>query len=124
MIRRPPRSTRTDTLFPYTTLFRSAPARRLCDDPRQHRAGRRRADAPADRTSAIAARNTEPAGDAPRRRGRDRRVLGDRAGAAGPPDAARADPPEPAVDRKSVATGQSVSVTVFLGCRRIIKNKT
>src|SRR3546814_14978984 len=25
MIRRPPRSTRTDTLFPYTTLFRSAP---------------------------------------------------------------------------------------------------
>src|SRR3546814_19890414 len=26
MIRRPPRSTRTDTLFPYTTLFRSARA--------------------------------------------------------------------------------------------------
>src|SRR3546814_1117206 len=25
MIRRPPRSTRTDTLFPYTTLFRSCP---------------------------------------------------------------------------------------------------
>src|SRR3546814_1011624 len=25
MIRRPPRSTRTDPLFPYTTLFRSAP---------------------------------------------------------------------------------------------------
>src|SRR3546814_15546669 len=24
MIRRPPRSTRTDTLFPYTTLFRSS----------------------------------------------------------------------------------------------------
>src|SRR3546814_13896778 len=33
MIRRPPRSTRTDTLFPYTTLFRSKgwmPPRRLC----------------------------------------------------------------------------------------------
>src|SRR3546814_9402144 len=30
MIRRPPRSTRTDTLFPYTTLFRSRdPRRRL-----------------------------------------------------------------------------------------------
>src|SRR3546814_5834580 len=29
MIRRPPRSTRTDTLFPYTTLFRS----RLAVDP-------------------------------------------------------------------------------------------
>src|SRR3546814_4641212 len=26
MIRRPPRSTRTDPLFPYTTLFRSEPA--------------------------------------------------------------------------------------------------
>src|SRR3546814_10730525 len=35
MIRRPPRSTRTDTLFPYTTLFRSSMAgildhRQLC----------------------------------------------------------------------------------------------
>src|SRR3546814_18507454 len=28
MIRRPPRSTRTDTLFPYTTLFRSKTDRR------------------------------------------------------------------------------------------------
>src|SRR3546814_21145710 len=28
MIRRPPRSTRTDTLFPYTTLFRSGFLRR------------------------------------------------------------------------------------------------
>src|SRR3546814_7521627 len=27
MIRRPPRSTRTDTLFPYTTLFRSSAVR-------------------------------------------------------------------------------------------------
>src|SRR3546814_16360352 len=27
MTRRPPRSTRTDTLFPYTTLFRSQPER-------------------------------------------------------------------------------------------------
>src|SRR3546814_1441159 len=50
MIRRPPRSTRTDTLFPYTTLFRSHravgcagpdgghQARRSCADPhRRHR---------------------------------------------------------------------------------------
>src|SRR3546814_17248251 len=29
MIRRPPRSTRTDTLFPYTTLFRSASSKTL-----------------------------------------------------------------------------------------------
>src|SRR3546814_4345840 len=32
MIRRPPRSTRTDTLFPYTTLFRSVAARDVGDD--------------------------------------------------------------------------------------------
>src|SRR3546814_5470773 len=37
MIRRPPRSTRTDTLFPYTTLFRSA-GRRW----RAHQKGARR----------------------------------------------------------------------------------
>src|SRR3546814_10660589 len=41
MIRRPPRSTRTDTLFPYTTLFRSRrlapfrPSRRLGAAPRR-----------------------------------------------------------------------------------------
>src|SRR3546814_737663 len=42
MIRRPPRSTRTDTLFPYTTLFRSGhrtgqlyiPSRSHCTDSR------------------------------------------------------------------------------------------
>src|SRR3546814_17529139 len=34
MIRRPPRSTRTDTLFPYTTLFRSLV--RALDQVRQH----------------------------------------------------------------------------------------
>src|SRR3546814_17803176 len=33
MIRRPPRSTRTDTLFPYTTLFRSRPACRHRHEP-------------------------------------------------------------------------------------------
>src|SRR3546814_1758863 len=32
MVRRPPRSTRTDTLFPYTTLFRSI-ARRVDELP-------------------------------------------------------------------------------------------
>src|SRR3546814_2306277 len=30
MIRRPPRSTRTDTLFPYTTLFRSSSSKNCC----------------------------------------------------------------------------------------------
>src|SRR3546814_6640761 len=33
MIRRPPRSTRTDTLFPYTTLFRSPEAERKSSSP-------------------------------------------------------------------------------------------
>src|SRR3546814_15528522 len=33
MKRRPPRSTRTDTLFPYTTLFRSAHDYRYFPDP-------------------------------------------------------------------------------------------
>src|SRR3546814_3190474 len=39
MIRRPPRSTRTDTLFPYTTLFRSgrlARGLRRPPHPRRH----------------------------------------------------------------------------------------
>src|SRR3546814_16023019 len=43
MIRRPPRSTRTDTLFPYTTLFRSvglatrkAPGRAAILNDEQH----------------------------------------------------------------------------------------
>src|SRR3546814_2344897 len=45
MIRRPPSSTRTDTLFPYTTLFRSvrdrvALADRRLDRRHRHRAGR------------------------------------------------------------------------------------
>src|SRR3546814_14204388 len=33
MIRRPPRSTRTDTLFPYTTLFRSRRSARWARSP-------------------------------------------------------------------------------------------
>src|SRR3546814_3811091 len=45
MIRRPPRSTRTDTLFPYTTLFRST-YRRLCAEGRLvHAVGDARSDA-------------------------------------------------------------------------------
>src|SRR3546814_7097657 len=52
MIRRPPRSTRTDTLFPYTTLFRSRPdqsgvkaltARHVAQEYARCRGGQRRA---------------------------------------------------------------------------------
>src|SRR3546814_1393350 len=37
MIRRPPRSTRTDTLFPYTTLFRSLPVHKAREGGRIER---------------------------------------------------------------------------------------
>src|SRR3546814_8357661 len=48
MIRRPPRSTRTDTLFPYTTLFRSPVTR--------HPSGRLRPWATSRPTRAAASR--------------------------------------------------------------------
>src|SRR3546814_11644630 len=50
MIRRPPRSTRTDTLFPYTTLFRSRRGDRRRDEGNA-RAG---ADADTDRDGDLA----------------------------------------------------------------------
>src|SRR3546814_19446466 len=63
MIRRPPRSTRTDTLFPYTTLFRSRA-------PGAH-AERHGADA-----ARPGARGADPSGAAPDRAGgRERRRL-------------------------------------------------
>src|SRR3546814_20218358 len=49
MIRRPPRSTRTDTLFPYTTLFRSAVDRRRTRDLSSRHARAARLDASGDR---------------------------------------------------------------------------
>src|SRR3546814_16629849 len=42
MIRRPPRSTRTDTLFPYTTLFRSQLVAARCVDSTQAKENRGR----------------------------------------------------------------------------------
>src|SRR3546814_3416020 len=47
MIRRPPRSTRTDTLFPYTTLFRSRRG-----ETRRRRGTRSKVEAPADEEAA------------------------------------------------------------------------
>src|SRR3546814_4003461 len=47
MFRRPPRSTRTDTLFPYTTLFRSVPRQlhpRVLRTPSAPPASRARSD--------------------------------------------------------------------------------
>src|SRR3546814_5043847 len=52
MIRRPPRSTRTDTLFPYTTLFRSSRAQTVWNTaPFVAAPGRLRADRRASRRS-------------------------------------------------------------------------
>src|SRR3546814_2385838 len=42
MIRRPPRSTRTDTLFPYTTLFRSSHCAAAAFSPGRDRPSRPR----------------------------------------------------------------------------------
>src|SRR3546814_12428919 len=42
MLRRPPRSTRTDTLFPYTTLFRSIDQRCAIKHRLNHNVGRQR----------------------------------------------------------------------------------
>src|SRR3546814_11713792 len=54
MIRRPPRSTRTDTLFPYTTLFRSS--RRLLAPAGSGAAGRTADPAVACRTCRVRSR--------------------------------------------------------------------
>src|SRR3546814_7898903 len=59
MIRRPPRSTRTDTLFPYTTLFRSYLARgRSRPDPQDFGRARTIAGARRHRGRDFGARET------------------------------------------------------------------
>src|SRR3546814_8532155 len=74
MIRRPPRSTRTDTLFPYTTLFRSV---RSADGRRsrslaQHPAGAERAVRRADRPAQPGNEVRSPRGKIHARRNRRR----------------------------------------------------
>src|SRR3546814_4544634 len=49
MIRRPPRSTRTDTLFPYTTLFRSPRSRARTSGRGRHTSRRAKAGGRAGR---------------------------------------------------------------------------
>src|SRR3546814_12074188 len=120
MIRRPPRPTRTDTLFPYTTLFRSTVAieiglltyilsaffnywrtaaplhNRRC---RGERRAARKEEAAPPRAPLLHSSGFAPAA---RQGGR----------------------PGPAQARKSVVSGTSVSVRVDLGGRRSIKKKT
>src|SRR3546814_14516622 len=120
MIRRPPRATRTDTLFPYTTLFRSQAVvlgilLQLLIGP----VGLGLIHADADRATALPigliAMATTPIGMA---------VLG-----VTRPDVARllitavAVGAFVAVDRKRVVEGKGVSVRLDLGGRRTIKKK-
>src|SRR3546814_16852938 len=114
MIRRPPRSTRTDTLFPYTTLFRS---RRSFLGVHLVAICRNNMAAPAmldHRPTATAGQQTPAslsathADSSPRARPRlhpDRRIR------------------QSGQDRKSVVQGKSGSVPVKLGGRRTIKKK-
>src|SRR3546814_13665234 len=116
MIRRPPRSTRTDTLFPYTTLFRSR--RQL---PRGAGPPHQRAPPPAILTSMgrrhhVQFRWPVLQGREARRVGRRyQRPLWRRSWLQLLHPCFR--------DRKSVVSGKSVSVSVDLGVSRIIKQK-
>src|SRR3546814_19945252 len=93
MIRRPPRSTRTDTLFPYTTLVRSRDRTALRPPRPSHRESR----SPARRGY-----RREPTA----RRRRYERV-----------------PPQGGADRKRLGLGKRVSVRVGAGGRGIIIKK-
>src|SRR3546814_16468820 len=122
MIRRPPRSTRTDTLFPYTTLFRSAllHARRIS---RRRAALSRWTGGGAGGVRAD--RRAFPNGGADPRP--DRQAALRHRGVAGQPLPQRPAPPlvdrqsRDRRDRKSVVSGKSVSLRVDLGGRRLIK---
>src|SRR3546814_11333413 len=117
MIRRPPRSTRTDTLFPYTTLFRSDEGRRRrgVGGPRRH----------PDRRVRLrlehAGRGRDPQAPRAERQG-PRRHLPRRQHGAHPAQQHRS-LERGGGDRKSVVEGKSVSVRVRLGGRRTIKKK-
>src|SRR3546814_20448240 len=139
MIRRPPRSTRTDTLFPYTTLYRSAHrAERGVADRQEAAAARRDRDAVRRRRLLDRGRFVadgvrylgEYDGDEPLfQRHLTRRSTGLSGAVARPArevstDAARHRDArfraefDSLPDRKSVVAGKVVSVRVDLGCRR------
>src|SRR3546814_15792768 len=126
MIRRPPRSTRTDTLFPYTTLFRSVEQQVLSGDvagPGAAQEGRGVAEL--GRIAGPPGRHRcHPLG----MHGIVRLALGLRGGVyagavAVGVEVAGEDGVDGDVDRKSGGEGKRVSVRVDLGGRRIIKKK-
>src|SRR3546814_12406788 len=129
MIRRPPRSTRTDTLFPYTTLFRSGRTEAR-DDAFELRFRRHR------RRSALGMLAVPYAGDDvpiacrapdhdPQGRSRAGNGRGQRTGAEPylDPRLARAAAFHPAADRKRGVEGKGVAVRVAIGGGRIMKKK-
>src|SRR3546814_10960375 len=137
MIRRPPRSTRTDTLFPYTTLFRSecCPARqgfggtRISRKPRKRAAGHQQAQAmPAlDTIAGRPALDGDLPGIRQTVRFRDRTqpqiAIGDMHGPAVLADIAETDVEIAMLDRKGVVVGKGGSGRVGLGGTQIIKKQ-
>src|SRR3546814_17006524 len=114
MIRRPPRSTRTDTLCPYTTLFRSCLHRDPPGPQPRHDPGRKET---LSQNSDSVRRPGPPQG----RRGPTIFFGGSRpANILADPVAAEEnrDP-----DRKRVVSGKSVAVRVEIGGHRILKKK-
>src|SRR3546814_20644041 len=119
MLPRPPRSTRPDKLFPYTTLFRSLSSSIFLASSHVHGDSRRRP------RRAISCGPPKTAVQPPCRFGSGRELSV--RGAPGKELAAEAAPARRAASaRKSVGSGTSVYVRVDLGCGRIIKktNKT
>src|SRR3546814_13935664 len=118
MIRRPPRSTRTDTLFPYTTLFRSFLDCGVGLARLQIEGGQLAGDAAlmrqAGRSDQEVTQELRAAHSGQEIPVRPPLVAGEPAQVAG--DLLRS-------DRKSVVSGQGVSVRVVLGGRRVLKKK-
>src|SRR3546814_12985819 len=108
MIRRPPGSTRTDTLFPYTTLFLAGAGNRL--------AGRILVHQPHQPAQLHGAHRPPGGGRRPQQDRRLRPARPRRQGGALTPAAKGR-------DRKSVVQGKRGSVRVNLGGRRILNKK-
>src|SRR3546814_17948542 len=116
MSRRPPRSTRTDTLFPYTTLFRS----RVVAAGWRCEFGER--ESAFQRVFLVESVEGHELGVHQHGAGGVLAVVGQGVAVAVEDlGGARLAPAQP--DRKSVVEGKSVSVRVDRGCLRSIKQK-
>src|SRR3546814_20856529 len=133
MIRRPPRSTRTDTLLPYATLFRS-----YVDARTFHKCQRRFNTTSVGLTSAgsihwclrpshewhVTLRGLlNPTVVYPSPMHQRHSILTGRTCVMAGATNQRGNQAHPASDRKSVVQGKSGNVRVDLGCRRVIKKK-